>query len=61
MFKELVSSINTPVAIVLALPAFLTALWIFQTFYFGLKVGRSNGVRAPVVIKSPFGGKLHNP
>lgn len=61
MFAELVRSINTPAAIVLALPAFLTALWIFQIFYFGVKIGRSNGVRAPVVIKTPFGGKLHYP
>lgn len=49
-------SVN-PLTVVLAFPAFLVALWVFQLIYFSFKLRGSQGVRAPLLVKTPFGGE----
>jgi cytochrome P450 len=49
-----------PWTAVLALPALLVALWIFQLIYIPLRMRKSAGVKAPVLSSNPFGGNATN-
>lgn len=40
--------------VLLAFPALVLALWIYQVVYFGYKVRRSGGVFAPNLTNNPI-------
>ncbi|KAG8406097.1 hypothetical protein J3458_021428 [Metarhizium acridum] len=44
-----------PWAVVLALPGFLMALWIFELIYMPIRLRKSPGTRAPILSGNPFG------
>lgn len=45
-----------PWVLVLALPALLIVLWVFQLIYIPLRMRKSAGVKAPILYGNPFGG-----
>lgn len=46
-----------PYTVALAVPGALAVVWVLQRLYIEYRLGKSPGVRAPVLANNPFSGE----